>query len=39
VASLDNRRGRATVECRGGAPASAEIVLSETVPKPAPPRP
>jgi hypothetical protein len=34
VANLDKRSGHATVECRGGAPASAEIVLSETSPSP-----
>ena len=32
VAMLENRRGRATVECRGGATASAEIVLTESAP-------
>ncbi len=37
-ATADGRTGRATVECRGGAPATAEIVLSETPEKPAPPR-
>jgi hypothetical protein len=29
-AQADGRIGRASVECRGGAPASAEVVLSET---------
>lgn len=32
MATLDTGRGRATFECRGGAQATGEIVLSETAP-------
>ena len=37
-AQAEGRSGRAAVECRGGAPASAEVVLSETPAKGPPPR-
>jgi hypothetical protein len=32
-AHAESRSGRTSVECRGGAPASAEIVLSEATAK------
>ena len=38
LAQAEGRIGRASVECRGGAPVSAEVVLSETPAKGPPPR-
>jgi hypothetical protein len=38
VAQAEERSGRASVECRGGAPAAAEVVLTESSTKPPLPR-
>jgi hypothetical protein len=37
-AQADGRTGRTSVECRGGAPSSAEVILSETPSSTSPPR-